>query len=314
MERFKYIYGPVPSRRLGLSLGISPIPSKSCNFSCVYCQLGRTKRFQKERACFFNVSNIMTEYHIYSSCLIKNNPQKPFDIITIVGEGEPTLYKDLSTLIKELKQVTDKPVAVITNSSLMSKPSVSEALLNADIILPSFDFTDNKMLIKLHRPCPGNDFDTIYKGLCDFSAEYKGEIWIETMLVKGINDSEETLVKLKELLKKISYSRLYINVPVRPPAEKWVQPPERKNINLAINILQGTSIEYLVSEGFASSSTSDLQALLEITKRHPMNQHEIIGFLQSRHNSSPDEVIKKMAARPEVSVIEYMGYKTYRTE
>ncbi len=133
MNNFKYIYGPVPSRRMGLSIGISPIAKGHCNYSCIYCQLGRTRCMTNKREEFFNCNEIIEEFKLY----LRDNID--FDVVTIVGEGEPTLYSKLGNLIKELKLLTNKPVAVITNGALMSDSSVREELKNADIVLPSLD-------------------------------------------------------------------------------------------------------------------------------------------------------------------------------
>ena len=139
----KYIFGPVPSRRLGKSLGISPIPRKTCNYSCIYCQLGRTDKMTGERKEFFPLKDIINEFKEY----LKESFD--FDVITIVGEGEPTLYSKLGELIKEVKKITDKPVAVITNGALLSSKEVRDELMNADIVLPSIDGYNEETAKKL---------------------------------------------------------------------------------------------------------------------------------------------------------------------
>ncbi len=145
MTSFKYIYGPVPSRRMGLSVGISPIAEGHCNYSCVYCQLGRTRNMTNKRKKYFDYKEIVEEFKLYLGKKIK------FDVATIVGDGEPLLYADLGVLIDELKLLIDKPVAVITNGSLLYDSAVRDDLKNADIILPSLDATNEKMFQEINR-------------------------------------------------------------------------------------------------------------------------------------------------------------------
>ncbi|HZK39206.1 MAG TPA: radical SAM protein, partial [Clostridia bacterium] len=184
MTDYKYVYGPVPSRRMGLSIGISPIPKGHCNYSCIYCQLGRTNNMTNKRERYFNLQDLIKEFKTYLTDPIK------FDVVTIVGEGEPSLYADLGVLIAALKRLTDKPIAVITNGALLSDCGVREELKNADIVLPSLDASDEKMFKKINRPHGSIKFDDVDKGLQIFSNEYNGQLWIETMILKDINDNK----------------------------------------------------------------------------------------------------------------------------
>ena len=231
MTNFKYIYGPVPSRRMGLSIGISPIPKGHCNYSCVYCQLGRTRKMTNTRKEYFDYKDIIEEFKLY----LKNNIK--FDVVTIVGEGEPSLYKDLGKLINELKLLTDKPIAVITNGALLSDSEVREELKNADIVLPSLDASNEQMFKKINRPHGSIKYDDIVKGLQIFSKKYKGQLWIETMIVKDINDSKKFFLSLKELLSKIKYHKLYILlilILIVPGPGHGSRNPGRRNINIIV--------------------------------------------------------------------------------
>lgn len=306
MSEMKYVYGPVPSRRLGLSLGISPIPKKTCNYSCVYCQLGRTKPLTNKRKSFFPVEEIISEFK-----KIEDNNIK-YDVITIVGEGEPTLYLELGKLICELKDRTNVPIAVITNGGLLYDSDVRNELYNADIVLPTFDAYDQSSLKKINRPHGTLNFDKISNGLKEFSENYKGQLWIEIMLIGDMNDSEEDFYKYKEFLKDINYDRLYINTPVRPPAEDFVKPIENKKMEKAVDILGGISIDLLESHGFHSEIEDHYEAILSIIKRHPMNQFEIEGFLKSRECKNADEILLSLEKDDNVVVLDYKGYNTYR--
>lgn len=306
MENYKYIYGPVPSRRLGLSLGVSPIPSRTCNYSCIYCQLGRTKNLTNHRKNFFPVDEIIAELKDYLA-------SKPLlDIITIVGEGEPTLYSDLGQLIRKIKEITDAPVAVITNGALLSDITVQKELMSADFVLPSIDASTEKMFKKINRPHGEIDYNEVVNGLINFSKEYQGKIFIETMIIKDINDQVNQLKALKNILNKINYDRLYINTPVRPPAESSVEEPSLETLSVAVNILEGISIEQLVSTGFFSKEKDDYIAIKSIIQRHPMNQFEIKSFLEERSCESTDEILKRLSDDPEIVINNYKNYKNYR--
>ena len=196
MKDMKYIYGPIPSRRLGLSLGISPIPKKYCNYSCIYCQLGRTNHMVYKREMFYEVDDIILEL----KTALNNNIQ--FDVISIVGSGEPTLYKGIGELINRIKLICDKPVVVITNGALLDDKQVQEDLLKCDIILPTIDAYDEKSFKLINRPHKKLVFKNIINGIIEFSKIFKGEIWLEIMFMDKINDDEKSLAEYKNLLKK----------------------------------------------------------------------------------------------------------------
>ena len=201
----KYIYGPIPSRRLGKSLGISPISKKTCNLSCVYCQLGLTDKMTNNSVYEYDYLEIISELKEVL------NSTSDIDCITIVGEGEPTLYLKLEVLIDEIKKITDKPIAVITNATRFTEKEVYQALLKADIVLPSIDAYDEISFKKINRPHKDLKYNDIINSLIKFSNEYRGQIWLETMVCKDYNDSEEALKLLKELADKIKHSRYYLN-------------------------------------------------------------------------------------------------------
>lgn len=308
MDNFKYIYGPIPSRRLGLSLGVSPIPKKFCNYSCIYCQIGVTHNLTNTRREFFPLEDIINEFKRYISS------DKNFDVVSIVGEGEPTLYSKLGELIISLKKLTDKPIAVITNTGLLYDKNVQEELLNADIVLPSMDFFSQESFKALHRPYGRLDFQKSYNGLVEFSKKFKGELWLEVMLIEDINSSKEDLLKLKKLIKNINYSKIYINTAVRPPAESWVKPASKETIDFAVGLLDGISIDNLSDGNFISEIKDNYEAILSIIKRHPMNQHELKGFLLGRKltNKEIENLFLRLEEDKNIEILEYKGFYTYR--
>jgi wyosine [tRNA(Phe)-imidazoG37] synthetase (radical SAM superfamily) len=212
-----HVYGPVPSRRLGFSLGIDIIPFKTCSFSCIYCQLGRTPRKSIRRKKYFSSSEILSQVRK------KISSGQKIDYITFSGSGEPTLNTAIGKLIREIKKMTSIPVAVLTNSSLLALKSVRRALKAADVVAPSLDAASADMLARVNRPHPSLKMNRIIKGLVKFRREFKGLIWLEIMLVKGVNDSPSHIRKLKEAMARIKPDKVQLNTVVRPPAEKFAR-------------------------------------------------------------------------------------------
>jgi len=285
----KYVYGPVPSRRLGSSLGIDPIPSKTCNYQCIYCQLGRTTNFPNERKNFSPKNEIIAEM----KTAIKQN-ENNIDYITFVGSGEPTLYRDLGALILKVKEFSKKPVCVITNGALLYDLEIRNILMHADVVLPSLDAGDEKSFIRINRPHPSIKFDAMIQGFIDFQKNFKGKFWIEIMIMKGINDSKEELLKIKEKIDLIKPDRIDINVPIRPPVEEWVKIPG-KNIISLLNEIFGEYYDINFPEigkfGFYSSDFE--KELLSIIERHPMRQEQILETFSS-NNFNKDEILLRL--------------------
>jgi wyosine [tRNA(Phe)-imidazoG37] synthetase (radical SAM superfamily) len=306
MENYKYVFGPIPSRRMGLSVGISPIPKKYCNYSCTYCQIGRTHNLTNKREEYFKLEDIINEFKQYL------NEYKDFDVVTVCGEGEPTLYLRLGDLITELKKLTDKPVAVITNSALMYDEQVREDLKKADIVLPSLDAYKDDMFKKINRAYGTIKLNDILEGLKIFSKEYTGQLWIEIMIMKDFNDSTEDFKEFRALLDTLTYDRVYINSPVRPPAEGYVKQPSKEALAKAVEILGGSSIDEFSSQSFHSEIKDDYEAILSIIKRHPMNQFEIRAFIEGRNNASIEDILDRLSKDASVEVVAYKNYISYR--
>ena len=285
----KYIYGPVPSRRLGRSLGIDPIPSKTCNFQCIYCQLGKTTNFTNIRKNFFPKEEIIAELEMAIE-LHENS----IDYITFVGSGEPTLYKDLKELILKAKEFSNKPICVITNGSLLDQKEVQDALMVSDLILPSLDAGDKKTFIKINRPHPSITFKKVIQGFMNFRKIFKGKFWIEVMLMRGINDSKEELLKIKKILDLINPDRIDINVPIRPPVEKWVKIPEKSILSILNEIfIDYTNINFPEVGKFSIYSSDFEKEVLSILERHPMRQDQIIETFSSS-NFDEDKIISQL--------------------
>ena len=310
---YKTVFGIVPSRRLGQSLGISPIPKKTCNFSCVYCQLGRTIEYTRERQMYFELDYIIYELKEY----LDNIDPSQYDIITIVGDGEPTLYLGLGNLIKRIKKIQDKPVAVISNGSLITNSQIRKELAMADVVLLNFDSWDELSFKKINRPLNSIEFINRYKGYIEFRKEFSGIIYLEVMLVKGLNDSVENLNKIAELISEIHPNIVFVNVPVRPPAEQWVKIPDEEMVIKAREILDAGRMDYLPTGDFTSIESNPTKAILDIIGRHPMREEDIITFLKGRKSISniegiKDEIIKNLRKNLKVQEIAYGTTRFFR--
>ncbi|MCM8823476.1 MAG: radical SAM protein [Candidatus Omnitrophica bacterium] len=218
-----YFYGPIHSRRLGWSLGVDLLPDKVCSFQCLYCQVGRTVKKTMRRFTYVDMKKFRKELNeiLRSDCLI--------DYITISGKGEPTLHKNLDTIIKTIKKIANYnyPVCVITNSSLLYRKDVRRELKDADLVIPSLDAPNEDIFRKIDSPHNFVSYAKLLEGLIAFRREFKGKIWLEIMLVKGINDSEECAKDFKKIIKRLNPDKVQINLPVRtsPLTQKSLIPP-----------------------------------------------------------------------------------------
>lgn len=300
------IYGPIPSRRLGKSLGISPIPKKTCNYACVYCMLGPTTTMVTQPSMFYKVSTILEELKSFLKTGIA------YDVISIVGDGEPTLYEGLSELIDGIRLLSNKPIAIITNGATLDDPDIYNTLLKVDILLPTVNGYDLATFKKINRPFKEINFDSITEALVRFTKEFKGQTWLELMLMKDFNDSEEDLLKYKEFFKRFTYDRLYLNTPIRIPTEQFVEPITHSKMQHAMDVLGAIGIEDVYTNGFVSGIQDDMEAILSLIKRHPMHQHEITHFLLTRQCDDIHGIFEQLESNPDVEKVDYHGFRNYR--
>jgi wyosine [tRNA(Phe)-imidazoG37] synthetase (radical SAM superfamily) len=277
----RHVYGPVPSRRLGFSLGVDIVPFKSCSLSCVYCQLGRTPRKTRRRGKFFDQEEILSQVR---EALARN---QDIDFVTFSGSGEPTLNSSLGTLIRRIKQMTSIPVAVLTNSTLLVRPSVRRALLAADVVVPSLDAATATSFQKVNRPLPSFKVGEVIAGLEKFRREFKGQIWLEVMLVRGINDSPGDIAALKTAISRIKPDRIQLNTVVRPPAERWARPLVAKALEKIRRTL-GEKAEVVAEfkKKFQSPTEPDIKsAILSMVERRPVTLKDMavsLGWSERR--------------------------------
>ncbi len=300
-----YVFGPVPSRRLGQSLGIDTIPLKTCNWNCVYCQLGRSVPLRHERKAYFSAEAILREIE---QCF--QNPQMPaVDWVTFVGSGEPTLHSEIGWLLRQVKSLTEKPVAVITNGSLLYLPEVRQELQVADAVLPSLDAGNPSLYRKINRPYPRYTFERLIEGLIAFRKEYSGKYWVEVMLVSGLNDTEPALREIALLLEQIKPDEVHLNLPTRPAVEKWVQPPEEETLLLAMSILGDIAhVVHPAQSRWSLDSTQDLgKAILDIITRHPLREDELRNALASLPIQQVEAALQELQTSGKARLIERYG-------
>ena len=212
---YTYLYGPVPSHRLGRSLGIDLVPYKVCSYDCIYCQLGSIGNTTVTRKEYADNTIVLDELqHKLAS-------GSPPDYISLAGSGEPTLHSGIGDLIRSIKEMTAVPVAVLTNGSLLWMPEVQDALLAADLVLPSLDAGDPATFQLANRPDSSIDFDRMVQGLVDFSRRFTGEVWLEVFLLADINDDEPAVRRIAALVERIKPTRVQLNTVSRPPAESF---------------------------------------------------------------------------------------------
>ena len=213
----KHLYGPVPSRRLGLSLGVDIVPFKTCTLDCVYCQLGKTTCKTMERKEYVPVDDILVELQAVLDAGLAA------DYITLGGSGEPTLHSGIGRLIAGIKKITSIPVAILTNSTLFCLPEVRKDCAGADVILPSLDAGDQQTYETINRPVEQLTFDMLVDGLCALKRDYPGQIWLEVFFVDKLNTDDAQIAKISEAIKKINPDKVHLNTAVRPTAEKNVE-------------------------------------------------------------------------------------------
>ncbi|NCO28286.1 MAG: radical SAM protein [Caldiserica bacterium CG_4_8_14_3_um_filter_35_18] len=279
------IFGPVPSRRLGRSLGVNNIPPKYCSYSCVYCQLGITYNLTIERRQFYEPKEIFKEAK-EKIIRLKEIGEK-VDFITFVPDGEPTLDINLGEEIRMLKSFSI-PVAVITNSSLLFLESVRQDLYEADLVSLKVDAVNELTFKKINRPNHFLNLDSIFDGIVEFTKVFKGKLITETMLVKGINDSGEELKDIASFIAKINPSKSYISIPTRPPAESWVIFPEEEVLNMAYQIFREKikNVNMLITpeEGEFTITDGLQEDLLSIVSVHPIREEEIHKLLSEKRS------------------------------
>jgi wyosine [tRNA(Phe)-imidazoG37] synthetase (radical SAM superfamily) len=279
---YTYLYGPVPSHRLGRSLGIDLVPYKICSYDCIYCQLGSVGSTTVTRKKYADNSIILEELQYKLMC----DPLP--DFISLAGSGEPTLHSGIGDLIRSIKAMTTVPVAVLTNGSLLWMPEVQEALLAADLVLPSLDAGDPATFQLANRPDRSIDFNQMVQGLVDFTRRFTGEVWLEVLLLAGISDDEPSVRRIAALVERIKPTRVQLNTVYRPPAESFacgVTPVQLQHLSGLfqgqVDCISDAPVSAAVRE---SSNLSHQDELVAFASRRPCTAKDLSDGLNLHLN------------------------------
>lgn len=222
--RIRNVFGPVPSRRLGRSLGVDLVPTKACSFDCIYCQLGRTTYKTVERRAYVPMSDVLMEVEERLAAGAQA------DYITLSGSGEPTLHSDCGDILRTIKTLTDVPVAVLTNGSLLSDPGIRDELMAADLVIPSLDAGDAETFQRVNRPHPAIDYDAMVDGMAVFSHAFPGRLWLEVFLLDGITATDEQAARIAAQAARLRIDKIQLNTVTRPPTEDAAKAPSRQRL------------------------------------------------------------------------------------
>lgn len=303
-------FGPIPSRRLGRSLGINNIPPKICTYSCVYCQIGKTSNIKIQPQVFYSPSQIFNE--VQEKVEKSREKGESIDYLTFVPDGEPTLDINLGKEIKLIKSLGIK-VAVISNSSLIDQKQVRENLQEVDLVSLKVDSVEEKIWRKVNHPHRNLCLKSILEGMLKFSESFKGKIITETMLIKNINDDSQNIKKVADFLAKLKPSQSYLSLPIRPPADSWVQSPSEEVVNQSYNLFKEKvdQVECLIGyEGNAFAFTGEVEeGILSITSVHPMREEALKDFL--KRAKSDWSAIDRLIKQGKLVELEYKGHKFY---
>ena len=304
-RRKKYIYGPVPSRRLGRSLGVDLVPYKVCTYDCIYCQLGRTPGSTIERKEWVPMNEIVAQ--------LKDALHSKPDYITLSGSGEPTLHAQIERLIGEIKDTTEIPVAVITNGSLLWQPEVRRSLLNADLVVPSLDADCQEIFRYVNRPHPRIRFEPMLDGLKEFRQVFHGQYWLEVLLISGVTTAEARIRTLSECIKSIAPDKVQVNTVVRLPAEDYAIPvPSDQLEEIAARLYPGAeAILPCAHAGETEGSGAGCDDILELLQRRPCSIADIATGLRL-HPHEAAKCIGRLVSERKVQARKQQGTLYYR--
>lgn len=307
-EPYKYIFGPVPSRRLGLSLGIDLLGDKICSMDCIYCEVGKTKILTLKRAEYVPTESVLKELRDF---IINLKGEKP-NYITFSGMGEPTLHSKLGYIIDEIHEMTDVPVCVLTNSTTIVLDDVFNELLKADVVIPSLDALREETVSKLNKPMPGVDFQKIIQRLSDFKKVFKGKMYIEILFVKGINDNDSELKVLNEALEIINPDGLQIHTVARPSMAGHADPVSDSFLENARNFFRiySTKVEDFsgINKAGYETETDMVTALLKIRPCHFDEISNSTGISKDKLKS----LLKKLDEYGSVTRIDFNNLTYYK--
>jgi len=299
---YKYLFGPVPSRRLGISLGVDLVPQKVCSLDCVYCEVGKTTKLTIERREYIKSEKIKDELINY----FDNNPDP--DYITFSGSGEPTLNSIIGNILDFIKQIKPNiPVAVLTNGTLLFDKNVRNALMNADIVLPSLDAATQDTFYKINRPAEGLSIDKYIQGIIDFKNDFKGKIWLEVFILPKYNDSKNELIELKKAILKINPNLIQLNTLDRPGTVSNLKGATKKELQKIIDFWGINNVEIISSaperKNIKSFRTDMETAIVETILRRPCTLNDLTMIL-GLHVNEINKYLDVLEAEEKIETVE----------
>lgn len=301
------IFGPVPSRRLGFSLGVDTIPFKTCSLNCIYCQLGRTINKTIQRKEYIAADDISREIEE----VLREG--KRIDYITFSGSGEPTLNSEIRRMISRIKELTSIPLAILTNGTLLYRPRIREDLMEADLVIPSLDTVTQEIFEMVNCPHPSLKIEKVITGIDSFSQEFNGKVWLEIMVVKGINDSLEEIEKAAQVIKQMNLEKIQLNTVVRPPAEEFARPLTADDLNNIKTVL-GKKCEIIAEFKRATQKAykRDVEKrILSMVKRRPVTLVDISHSL-GLHRNEIIKYVETLEKKHQVKTEVHSGERYYR--
>ncbi len=301
-----FTFGPVPSRRLGRSLGIDFVPFKTCTYDCIYCQLGRTTNKTMERREYFPVDAVLKETEKKLRKI-----ERP-DYITLSGSGEPTLHSRIGDIISGIKEFSDVPVAVLTNGSLLWDGEVRDLISAADLVIPSLDAGSEEMFLRVNRPHSGILFKKMIKGLRLFREQFKGDIWLEVFITGGVTDTESEILEIKRLVDYIAPERVQLNTAVRTPAEKYAGLVDKKRMD-EFSAFFGRHCEVIADYANVhnlSEFSSTREDVLSLIRLRPCSIDDISAGL-GLHRNETVKYVQELVDKKLIRIEERYGKKLY---
>lgn len=301
----KYIFGPVPSRRLGRSLGIDLVPLKTCTYDCIYCQLGRTTCKTMDRKEWVPLEPVLAELETR----LATNP----DYITLGGSGEPTLYSRMDELIERIKALTDIPVAVLTNGSLLWREDVSDQLMDADLVVPSLDAGNDALFQKINRPVDAVHFQAMVEGLIDFRGAFTKEMWLEVLLVDNLTATESAVADLAKWAARIQPDRVQLNTVTRPPAERSAGGVSHEALTRFASLFTPAAEVIADYAGIHERPefSGGRDAILDLLHRRPCSVDDIADGL-GMHRNEVVKYVEELMKNGNLETIETSGKVHYR--
>jgi len=275
-----YVFGPVPSRRLGRSLGVDLIPFKTCSYDCVYCQLGCTTEKTVCRKEWLPIDDVLAE--------LKDKLVSPPDYITLSGSGEPTLNSRIGEVVERIKAVSDVPLAVLTNGSLLWDEELRRELADADLVVPSLDAGDQETFELVNRPHEDISFEKMLSGLVKFREQFRGDYWLEVFLLAGLNDTDAGVEKIAGIIRKIKPDRVQLNTVTRPPAESFARAVSKERMEGAARMFDPTGevICDFRAVHRQAAFVAGREAVLDMLRRRPCSLEDIAAGLGMHLNEA----------------------------